>query len=187
MKNLIKNSLFTFILGSLIFGSLTMVSAYNYIANNISFKPTDTNWKNEDGTDITNTEQAINSLYKRIQNKNISLYVSGNDVSTASTSNRTITKTLPKGKYIIILNAFSAVSLDDGNEYVDIQLSNPNNSYKIIKTITQGVRFEYYTNVEYKTYLLTINEEEEINFFSREPITASDRTAGLIYQIYKIN
>ena len=61
MKKIIKkiksNSLFTFILGGLIFGSIGIYGANNYQSNTIEYSPTDTSWE------VSNVNQAINSLY----------------------------------------------------------------------------------------------------------------------------
>ena len=70
MKRIIKSRIFAFILGAIIFGSIG-VYASSYLAKDISFTPKNTNWKKEDGTDITNVKDAIDDLYKKIVNKDI--------------------------------------------------------------------------------------------------------------------
>ena len=61
MKKIIKkiksNSLFTFILGGLIFGSIGIYGANKYQSNTIEYSPTDENWE------VSNVSEAINSLY----------------------------------------------------------------------------------------------------------------------------
>lgn len=65
MKKIIKNPIFTFILGILIFSGITVVSAYTIFANQISYTPKDTTWKKENGEDITNVSDAIDELYSK--------------------------------------------------------------------------------------------------------------------------
>lgn len=65
MKKIIKNPIFTFILGILICGS-TAVAASTMLARNITYTPNDNTW------DVNNVEAALDSLY---QNKsNVVLY-----------------------------------------------------------------------------------------------------------------
>ena len=58
MKKIInKNTVFSFIIGGLIFGSIGIYGANNYKSDGIEYSPTDTSWK------VSNVNQAINSLY----------------------------------------------------------------------------------------------------------------------------
>ena len=63
MKKLFKNPIFTFILGAVIFSAVSVL-AYSLLAGNVGFTPFDTSWKRQDGTDITNVEEALNELYR---------------------------------------------------------------------------------------------------------------------------
>jgi len=65
MKKIIKNPIFTFILGALIFGGIVGVSAYAIFANDIGYTPKDTTWKKSNGEDITNVKDAIDELYSK--------------------------------------------------------------------------------------------------------------------------
>ena len=56
MKKIFKNPIFTFILGAVIFGSISTTFAYSNIANNISYISTDDDW------DANNVSDAINAL-----------------------------------------------------------------------------------------------------------------------------
>lgn len=56
MKKII-NSLFMFILGGIIFGSI--VYATTYYANDVTYTPTDANWE------VNNVNDALNDLYKK--------------------------------------------------------------------------------------------------------------------------
>ena len=65
MKKIIKNPIFTFILGALIFGGIVGVSAYTILATDIGFTPKDSTWKKSNGEDITNVKDAIDELYSK--------------------------------------------------------------------------------------------------------------------------
>ena len=61
LNKLKNNSLFTFILGGLIFGSIGIYGANVYNSNSIEYNPTDSSWK------VSNVNDAINSLYSMKQ------------------------------------------------------------------------------------------------------------------------
>ena len=67
MKKVIKNPIFTFILGILISGAT--VYAASYAAKDISFTPKDSAWKKSNGEDITNVKDAIDELYSKNNGK----------------------------------------------------------------------------------------------------------------------
>ena len=74
MKKVInKNTIFTFILGIIISG--VTVYAVTYNANQINFTPTNNNWKKQDGTNITNVQDALNSLYDNKKSSNNVIFV----------------------------------------------------------------------------------------------------------------
>ena len=60
-----KKFIIGFILGGILFGSITLVSAYAIYANDIAYTP---NWKKENGEDITNLKEALDELYKKSNN-----------------------------------------------------------------------------------------------------------------------
>ena len=62
MKKIFKNPIFTFILGAVIFSTLS-VFAYSIIAQDVGFTPKDDTWKNKDGTAIENVKEALDDLY----------------------------------------------------------------------------------------------------------------------------
>jgi len=61
MKKIIKifryNTLFTFIMGSLIFGCIGVYATSSYYAKNISYEP-NSNWE------VSNVNEALDELYK---------------------------------------------------------------------------------------------------------------------------
>lgn len=65
MRKLFNNSLFTFIIGAILFSFIGVVSAYTTTANNITFNP---NWKKQNGDEITNVNEAINDLFLKSDN-----------------------------------------------------------------------------------------------------------------------
>ena len=77
MKKIIKNPIFTFILGALIFGGIVGVSAYTIFANDIGYTPNDTTWKKSNGEDITNVKDAIDELYTKANSKSNIINLNG--------------------------------------------------------------------------------------------------------------
>lgn len=71
-----KNSLFTFVLGAIIFGSITAYATYKISSSDISFIPTNESWK------VDNVGSAINDLYTK-QNETIVDYK--NTISSQNT------------------------------------------------------------------------------------------------------
>ena len=64
MKKILKNPIFTFILGVILTVGITSVFAFSFLAQDVGFTPTDTSWKNDDETNIENVSDALDSLYK---------------------------------------------------------------------------------------------------------------------------
>ena len=60
MKKIFKSPIFTFILGAIIFGGISIAFAYSYSAVQIGFSPIDITWQ------ASNTKEAIDSLYNNI-------------------------------------------------------------------------------------------------------------------------
>ena len=65
MKNIFKSRVFTFILGAVIFSGITGVAAYNMLAKDIKYTPSDNSWKKANGDNITNVEEALDELYNK--------------------------------------------------------------------------------------------------------------------------
>ena len=77
MKKIIKNPIFTFILGAVIFGGIVGVSAYTIFANDIGYTPKDSTWKKSNGEDITNVKDAIDELYNKANSKSNIINLNG--------------------------------------------------------------------------------------------------------------
>ena len=56
MKNIFKSRIFSFILGTVIFGGV-ITFAYNLNSNDVLFTPENGEWQ------VTNVEEAVNDLY----------------------------------------------------------------------------------------------------------------------------
>ena len=96
MKKIRKSHIFSFILGALIFGSVGVIAA-NYAAKNIAFTPKNTNWKKEDGTDITNVKDALDNLYSK--NNKVEVYNKLFNNNKYSLKNGTTIKKDSNGNY----------------------------------------------------------------------------------------
>lgn len=79
MKKLVNSKLFYFILGAIIFGSITSVLAYSFGANSVEYIPLDQNWKKQDGTSISNVKDAIDELHLVINKFGTFTSVAGNN------------------------------------------------------------------------------------------------------------
>ena len=103
MKKIIKNPIFTFILGALIFTGITSVAAYSILANDIRYTPKDSTWKKSNGEDITNVKDAIDELYSKanlnIKTENLKLIKGTNKIPTIVGKN-----------YLIVFNITSLTS-----------------------------------------------------------------------------
>ena len=122
MKKIIKNPVFMFILGSIIFGSIGIVSAYTILAKDVGYTPKDTTWK------VNNVEDAINDLKGNCQSGDIDNYNDKNYIQDNLTvySNRV---TILDGGYFID---------EDNTVWVNLSIKTnvtlgSNNSYLIIK------------------------------------------------------
>lgn len=70
MKKFIKNNIKVFIatiISGIIFGGVGVYATSQYFAKDISFTPTNENFKKENGELVDNVEDAINSLYNNIE------------------------------------------------------------------------------------------------------------------------
>ena len=57
MKRMIRNNIFFFILGALIFGGISVVFAYTMVASKVDYRPLNENW------DVNNVNDALDDLY----------------------------------------------------------------------------------------------------------------------------
>ena len=112
MKKIIKNPIFTFILGAVIFGGIVGVSAYTIFANDIGYTPKDTTWKKSNGEDITNVKDAIDELYEHTKlnfNEISSVYYNGDRIV------KSLSTKLNKGKYIVSIVKSDSLRWDDAS------------------------------------------------------------------------
>ena len=81
MKKFIKNNLkvfVTMVITTIIVGSVSVYAASQYFAKDITFTPTNDNFKKENGEPIDNVEDALNELYDQIGNQRNYLIVDTN-------------------------------------------------------------------------------------------------------------
>lgn len=105
MKKFIKNNIIGFILGAVIFSSIT-VAAYSVLANDIGYTPKDNTWKKANGEDITNVKDAIDELYGKANNSVLNIKISefhSSRVSASSSASVTITDLTPNKSYKAIV------------------------------------------------------------------------------------
>ena len=64
IKTLFKNPIFTFILGAVIFGTISTIYAASLAtAENVSYTSSDTSWS------VTNLKAALDDLYSKVESK----------------------------------------------------------------------------------------------------------------------
>lgn len=76
MKKFIKNNIkvfVTIIISGIVFSGISVYAASQYFARDISFTPTNENFKKENGEPIRNVEEALNEIYKINTESNIQL------------------------------------------------------------------------------------------------------------------
>ena len=71
-----KKYILAFLLGAFIFGGIAGVTAYTIAANKVTYTPTDPAFKKTDGSNILNTQEAIDELYK-LGNRNLVFSTNG--------------------------------------------------------------------------------------------------------------
>ena len=151
MKKIIKNPIFTFILGALIFGGIVGVSAYTIFANDIGYTPKDSTWKKSNGEDITNVKDAIDDLYSKANsihftdsflNGNIYDIYYGNSIKAGSGATKVDgvvslnqynafeygpDKNIPSGQYFVLING------ENLNNDLVFDVTDANNSSYIVR------------------------------------------------------
>lgn len=124
MRKIIKNPIFTFILGALIFGGIIGVSAYTILANDIGYTPKDSTWE------VDNVKDAIDDLYGNIIKGELLYEGSVGDVTSLTTKSYEFTE---KRNAILIVSA----SHGNYNSSYYHQLNTP--------TITGGEMIQLYS------------------------------------------
>ena len=143
MKKIKKGYILSFVLGAILFSGITGVAAYTVLASDIGYTPKDTTWKTEDGKDITNVQDAIDSLYIKGDKKmpdSIRLLLRGDSYSNSydTTALLSIDGTI-KSTY-----KYFKIDTLTKNTYVSSCTVNYWDS-------DQGKAFQYETNKEYLT------------------------------------
>lgn len=76
MKKAIKNPIFIFILSAIIFGSMGVVISATILAKDVSYTPSNTNWK------VDNVGDAIDELYNNYKNKISTLQITNDSLNS---------------------------------------------------------------------------------------------------------
>lgn len=144
MKKAFKNSLFMFILGLIIAGSITTVVASKIYSSSITFEPSDDNWSLENNT----VEDAINDLYDMaktytLDSMNFTIKKDF-DYGNWATS-RDVSVNLSKGDYIIILQFNDAYSSDTKTNNSHTANSINNNELAYTNGICNNIDGDYTT------------------------------------------
>ena len=198
MKKFIKNNIIGFILGAVIFSSIT-VAAYSVLANDIGYTPKDNTWKKANGEDITNVKDAIDELYATSVDYNLKLsgleklnlgnitLVENKEIKLLNSQSGVLThNNLNAGNYL--LYAFRTVSVsEDGNYYAQsssrASQANPRNGIPTI-TVNNGT----IAKISDEVYVITITNDSSTITINSNNTGASTTTGGYIYSaLYSIN
>lgn len=108
-----KVNILSFLVGALIFSSITGAAAYSLLANNVGYTPKDNTWKNANGGKINNVEEALDSLYESSSDSLINKinFSKKNNLSYGDwLTSRSVSLNLEKGSYIIFLEFVDSYS-----------------------------------------------------------------------------
>lgn len=158
MKKLLKNKIFTFFLGCILTGGIS-VFATVVNASDIKYTPKESSWK------VTNAEAAINDLYDYSRKDTLDklpLTITDNISYGSAIHNRSVSLTLEKGEYLVFgsyILSYPTSSITNIYDSKDISslLSYTNGtcnqiSEKYVNTTGTEVLSSNYSN-----YLLTSN------------------------------
>ena len=140
MKRIIKNNLFGFILGGIIFGGL--VYAANYMASDVTYKPKNKEWK------VSNVNEAINDLYnsRKCNMNGTEPVISGDLIPITLSNDGTVTYADTKE------NWYNYCKKEWANAV--ILIDNPSKTYKVGDTILEDDIESYFVWIPRYRYKL---------------------------------
>lgn len=186
MKRFIKNNLkvfVTIIITTIIVGSVSVYAASQYFAKDISFTPTNENFKKENGEPIDNVEDALNELYN--MNYSFNEYKKGNNTGTLIT-NRKTTIEIEKGKYIMAINEYNAGMTSTGLKTTINLQTNNNITFSKISSTVSGFNTNNSASSLLEVYYLNAEENGIIDVTSSDAGTANTAAGGLNYILLEI-
>lgn len=74
-RNVLKNNVFTFVLGGVVFSGVTVGATYLYHSNQVDYEPTNESWK------VDNVETALNQLYDIASDDTPNIIFLGNELT----------------------------------------------------------------------------------------------------------
>ena len=178
----LKNPIFTFILGAIIFGSITGVIAYNVSAN-IEFTPDDQDWE------VENVQGALNDLYskKQIDVSNMTL-VDRKNVKGYNANKLSSTYTnINKGIYFVYAIRTSTVNQNAaGIFYAESTSRYSENSTSAIPTIT--VSSGTITKIDDEFSIIRVTDDNSTITINSLNTGSSTAIGGYLYSsIYAVN
>ena len=138
MRKFFDSKLTYYLFGFISAIGIVSVFAYSYFAQDIGFTPTDSEWKNSNGTDLGNVSNALENLYSRI--KDDDFVIPNWIVNTAGNS-------VAYGfLYLPDLSPYRKLSIDSlsmsSGSPIELSLQNSSGTAVISFTL-QGTRQEY--------------------------------------------
>ena len=124
MKKIFNSKFFYFVLGAIIFGSISSVIAYSLAARDVEYNPGDNSWKTYEGNDINDVQTAIDEL--RSGHYDFRKTSSYNKASQGNRStSRSVSISLEKGNYIV-LGTFATTAVYTGSTFTGTTRPNIN-------------------------------------------------------------
>lgn len=158
MKRIIKNPIFTFILGIILTSSITVV-AYTTLAKDIGYTPKDNTWE------VDNVKDAIDQLYTKANDKIIlnTFYdaIYGEHIGTLSTTEYRSSINLEKGKYIILSSYIASNGSASQNRLYDRDIFCSSNNCSIKQLSGKNIqtsKLNTYQNI----YFLEVKDINDI-------------------------
>ena len=121
MKQFIKNNIKTFItvlITTIIVGSISVYAASQYFAKDITFTPTNENFKKENGEPVNNVEDALNELYKTQNDDFVNFSVVYRLSSSFNNQNGGALDLVSFSKYKYVSIISKICSIDSSNNYM---------------------------------------------------------------------
>ena len=146
MKKFIRNNIFGFILGGLIFGGIG-IYAVSYYAKDVTYTPGDKTWE------VSNVEEALNSLYENKSSSSNLTYITEaiKVIYNNSTVSSTITTTKEIKKGIIVVGVSTYTSIEASPSHRGFTCTSTSGKVTLLKQTTGNI---YYGIYGVATYLL---------------------------------
>ena len=149
-KKIILISIISFLVGGLLFGSISLVIAVTYRASDVSYKSPSNTWN------VSNVEGAINDLYDKATTFGKSSYTYLGSTYSWDSHYATVEYTAPKDMTILALG-FGGSTENPGNTYVNISTTG---TYDLVRNDKSGSK-PFGTSI---IYVVKLKKNDTLSF-----------------------